>query len=260
MGFLQSLPQVQSEPCGSSDAEHWRHLGWWWPSPCQICRRCAPLPSEREPKHTYRGVYYSPPMGLVYQCWSKHLWGRINCVCTSSSKTRFGAALSLVSKKTVPSRPNFGMSTMIAFFLTNRTNPSSFRMPRLLKNNWNEIICIKSLDSCSMIAQAKRFVELQSDMMPILTNSVKIITVQDSEVWFLRPKQVHRHQTSVSIWVYLCVEGHGRPLCILRHFMSVVEVVRQGRLLMFVHQIWVGAVCSYGHSKQAMYYNICVPV
>lgn len=118
-------------------------------------------------------------------------------------------------------------------------------------------------DSCSTITQAKRFMGFQIDMMPILTNSVKIITVWDSEVFFfffLQPKQVHRNQTSVSVWVYLCVEGHRCPLGILRHFMSVVEVVGQGWLLMFVHQIWVGAVCSYGHSQQAMYHNICIPV
>lgn len=61
-----------------------------------------------------------------------------NINCTSSSKTRFGLLLSLLSKNTVPSNPNFGMSTMIAFFLTNRTYPSSLMIPRLLKNNCNK--------------------------------------------------------------------------------------------------------------------------
>lgn len=41
--------------------------------------------------------------------------------------------------------------------------------------------------------------------------------------------------------------------------MSVVEVIAECGLLMFVHQIWVGAVCSYSHSQQAVYYNICIP-
>lgn len=70
---------------------------------------------------------------------------------TASSKTRFGANLSLVSKKTVPSRPNLGMRMMIAFFLTNKTNPSSCRMLLLLKNNWKETVCVKArltLKSC----------------------------------------------------------------------------------------------------------------
>lgn len=72
-------------------------------------------------------------------------------VLTSSSKTSLGPDLSLVSKKTVPSRPNLGMSTMMAFFLTNRTKPFSFSMPLLLKNNWKEIVCVRAsaeLRSC----------------------------------------------------------------------------------------------------------------
>lgn len=42
--------------------------------------------------------------------------------------------------------------------------------------------------------------------------------------------------------------------------MSVVEVVGEGRLFVFVHQIWVGAVCSDGHCQEAVYDYICVPV
>lgn len=35
--------------------------------------------------------------------------------------------------------------------------------------------------------------------------------------------------TVVHVFVcgYLCVEGHRRPLCILSHFVSVVEVVAE---------------------------------
>lgn len=28
---------------------------------------------------------------------------------------------------------------------------------------------------------------------------------------------------------------------------------------MFVHQIWVGGVCSYSHCQQTVDYNICIP-
>lgn len=59
---------------------------------------------------------------------------------------------------------------------------------------------------------------------------------------------------------YLCVEGHWCPLCILRHFVSVVEVVAEGWLFMLVHQIRVGAVCFYGHCQQAVHYYICISV
>lgn len=72
-------------------------------------------------------------------------------VPTSSSKTSLGADLSLVSKKTVPSRPNLGMSTMMAFFRTNKTKPFSLSMPLLLKNNWKETVGVKAsteLRSC----------------------------------------------------------------------------------------------------------------
>lgn len=61
-------------------------------------------------------------------------------------------------------------------------------------------------------------------------------------------------------WHYLRVEGHRRSLCILGHFMSVVEIVGKGRLLVFIHQIWVGGVCSYSHCQQTVNDDICIPV
>lgn len=132
-----------------------------------------------------------------------------------------------MSKKTVPSKPNFGMRTMIAFFLTNRTNPSSFSMPLVLKNNWKEIIFINICpDVCNY-----------SDLRSIIILG-----------------------SSACLWVYLRVESYRCSLCILRHFMSVVQVVGEGWLLMFVHQIWVGGVCSYSHCQQTVYYDICIPV
>lgn len=67
-----------------------------------------------------------------------------------------------------------------------------------------------------------------------------------------------RHQKRLG--VHLCVEGYRRPLCVLRHFVSVVEVVAEGGLLMFVHQVWVGAACSYGHCQQTVNYDIRVPM
>lgn len=59
---------------------------------------------------------------------------------------------------------------------------------------------------------------------------------------------------------YLCVEGHRGSLSILGHFMPVVEVAGKRRLLVFVRQIWVGAICSNGHSQQAVNNDVCVPV
>lgn len=56
------------------------------------------------------------------------------------------------------------------------------------------------------------------------------------------------------------MEGHRGSLSILGHFMSVVEVVGKGRLLVFVHQIWVGAICSDSHSQQTVNNDICIPV
>ena len=56
------------------------------------------------------------------------------------------------------------------------------------------------------------------------------------------PPDFHAHS-------HLCMEGHGCPLCILSHLVSVVEVVAEGRLLVFVHQVWVGAVCCYSHRQ-----------
>ena len=57
---------------------------------------------------------------------------------------------------------------------------------------------------------------------------------------------------------HLRVEGHGRPLCILRHLVSVVEVVAEGRLLVFVCQVRVGAVCPDGHGQHAMHHDVRV--
>lgn len=57
----------------------------------------------------------------------------------------------------------------------------------------------------------------------------------------------------------LSVEGHRRSLRVLRHFVSVVEVVAEGRLFVFVHQIRVGAVCSDGHRQQAVHNDVSVP-
>lgn len=47
------LPQGRSEPCGSSGAECWCRPGWPSPSLCQICEKCAALPSELGPTHTH---------------------------------------------------------------------------------------------------------------------------------------------------------------------------------------------------------------
>lgn len=55
------------------------------------------------------------------------------------------------------------------------------------------------------------------------------------------------------------MEGYRRSLCVLRHFVSVVEVVAEGRLFVFVHQIRVGAVSSCGHCQQAVYNDVSVP-
>lgn len=56
------------------------------------------------------------------------------------------------------------------------------------------------------------------------------------------------------------MEGHRGSLSILGHFMSVVEVVGEGRLLVFVHQVWVAAICSYSHSQQTVNGDVCIPV
>lgn len=93
--------------------------------------------------------------------------------------------------------------------------------------------------------------------------SVKIfIKMINGSGFFLcaSPPKKSSQKFSVYIEVYLCVESYRRPLCILRHFMSVVKVVGEGWLLVFVHQIWVGGVCSYSYCQQTMYYNICIPV
>ena len=60
------------------------------------------------------------------------------------------------------------------------------------------------------------------------------------------------------VCAHLCMEGHGRPLCVLRHLVSVVEVVAEGRLLVFVRQVRVGAVCADGHGQQAMHHDVRV--
>lgn len=139
---------------------------------------------------------------------------------------------------------------MIAFFLTNRTNPSSFSIPRLLKNNWKEIICINTTNLKQSMQYGSRSVWLSFTQTDIM-----ILYHDCSGQWGIscESKPVCPH-------FYLCVECHRRPLCILSHFMPVVEVVGEGWLLVFVHQVWVGAVCSYGHCQQAMHYNICIPV
>lgn len=41
--------------------------------------------------------------------------------------------------------------------------------------------------------------------------------------------------------------------------MSVVEVVAQSQLLVFVHEVGVGAVCVDGHSQQPVHYDVSVP-
>lgn len=64
---------------------------------------------------------------VVFELWS--------LARTSESKLSRGPGLSLFSKNTVPSRPNFGMRMMMAFFLTNRMKPSSFKMPLFLKKS-----------------------------------------------------------------------------------------------------------------------------
>lgn len=55
------------------------------------------------------------------------------------------------------------------------------------------------------------------------------------------------------------MEGHRGSLSILGHLMSVVEVAGEGRLLVFVHQIWVGAICSDSHRQQTVHNDVCVP-
>lgn len=60
--------------------------------------------------------------------------------------------------------------------------------------------------------------------------------------------------------VYLCVERHRCSLSILSHLVSVVEVVGQGRLLVFVHQIWVGGVGTDGYRQQAVHDDVCISV
>lgn len=72
----------------------------------------------------------------------------------------------------------------------------------------------------------------------------KTTTITGAGFLFVHAPVEHR---GVYVHVYLCVESHRCPLSILSHFMSVVEVVGEGRLLVFVHQIWVGGVCSYGY-------------
>lgn len=42
--------------------------------------------------------------------------------------------------------------------------------------------------------------------------------------------------------------------------MPVVEVVGQGRLLVLVHQIWVGGVGADGYRQQAVHDDVCVSV
>lgn len=139
-----SLPPDPPEPCGFFDAGCWNHPVWWWLSPYQICERCVAQLSEWGPKtHTCRRPLDTLIDGAPV---TPNTW-----IHTASSKTRFGADLSLASKKTVPSRPNLGMRIMIPFFFTNKTNPSSFRMPLLLKNNWKETVCVEArltLKSC----------------------------------------------------------------------------------------------------------------
>ena len=60
-------------------------------------------------------------------------------------------------------------------------------------------------DSCSTITQAKRFMGFQIDMMPILTNSVKIITVQDSEVFFFYSQNKFTEIKPVCLYEFTCV-------------------------------------------------------
>lgn len=124
------LPQVLLEPCGSSGAECWRNPDSQWPSPYQTCGMCAAPPLELDPNNCTRSIFNNLCTNKI-TAFDRNDW----FVHTSSLKTRLEKTLSLASKKTVPSRPNFGMRTMIAFFLTNRTNPSSFSIPRVLKNN-----------------------------------------------------------------------------------------------------------------------------
>lgn len=60
--------------------------------------------------------------------------------------------------------------------------------------------------------------------------------------------------------VYLRMERHRCSLSILSHLVPVVEVVGQGRLLVFVHQIWVGGVSTDGDRQQAVHNDVCVSV
>lgn len=56
------------------------------------------------------------------------------------------------------------------------------------------------------------------------------------------------------------MERHRRSLSILSHLVSVVEVVGQGRLLVLVHQIWVGGVGTDGYRQQAVHDDVCISV
>lgn len=56
------------------------------------------------------------------------------------------------------------------------------------------------------------------------------------------------------------MERHGRSLGVLSHLVSVVEVVGQGRLLVLVHQIWVGGVGTDGYCQQAVHDDVCISV
>lgn len=58
--------------------------------------------------------------------------------------------------------------------------------------------------------------------------------------------------------LHLGMEGHGGSLGILRHLVPVVEVVAQSRLLVFVHEVGVGAVSVDGHSQEPVHYDIRV--
>lgn len=60
--------------------------------------------------------------------------------------------------------------------------------------------------------------------------------------------------------VYLSVEGHRSSLSVLRHFVSVVQIVAKSRLLVLIHQIWVGDVRSDGNGQQAVHDDICISV
>lgn len=59
--------------------------------------------------------------------------------------------------------------------------------------------------------------------------------------------------------IYLCVESNRCSLCILSHFMPVIEIFTQICQFMFISKLRIGTVCSYGHGQKTMHYNVSIP-